>query len=33
MLLAVIAVRENVAPAPPLPGRLGRRFGQLASTS
>jgi hypothetical protein len=32
MLLAVIAVRENIAPAPPLPGRLGRRFGQLAST-
>jgi len=32
MLLAVIAVRENVAPAPPLPGWLARRFGQFAST-
>jgi hypothetical protein len=32
MLLAVIAVKENVAPAPPLPGWLGKRFGQLAST-
>jgi len=30
--LAVIAVRQNVAPAPPLPGWLGRRFGQLVST-
>jgi hypothetical protein len=32
MLLAVIAVKENVAPAPPLPGWLGKRLGQLAST-
>lgn len=32
MLLAVIAVRENVAPAPPLPGLLGRRSTKPAST-
>ena len=32
MLLAVIAVRENVAPAPPLPRLLGRRPARSVST-